>query len=196
LVKGSQIEGKLVKVNTVRNVADLTTIDSDLISQHTRGGDLDGIGPVVVVVAESVGEVENGILGDVRCVLCYVEMGWLNSTLGDRVRNEEEIEASINDLCLLDETVVHISTLRRVQDVGGVRAWVFGSLLEESLSHTLVDDHECGVRKSVALILGVVLVLEDLLELVELELDDLCAHGVTNTVTIDEDVIGQVSLVV
>ena len=53
-----------MKVNIARNVADLAAIDSDLISQHARSWDLDRVGPVVVVVAESVGEVENGILGE------------------------------------------------------------------------------------------------------------------------------------
>lgn len=46
-----------MEVNIGRNVADLAAIDSDLISQHARCRDLNGIGPVVIVVAESVGEV-------------------------------------------------------------------------------------------------------------------------------------------
>jgi len=49
-------------------------------------------------------------------------------------------------------------------------------LLKESLSHTLVDDDECDVRKGNAFRLGVVLVSEDLLELIELVLDDLLSH--------------------
>ncbi len=49
-------------------------------------------------------------------------------------------------------------------------------LLEESLSHALVDDDECDVRKSLSFRLGVVLVSEDLLELIELVLDDLLSH--------------------
>lgn len=49
-------------------------------------------------------------------------------------------------------------------------------LLEESLSHALIDDDECDVRKSMSFRLGVVLVSEDLLELIELVLDDLLSH--------------------
>ena len=49
-------------------------------------------------------------------------------------------------------------------------------LLEESLSHALIDDDECDVRKSISFRLGVVLVSEDLLELIELVLDDLLSH--------------------
>ena len=110
------------------------------------------------------------------------------------MRDEEEIEATFDDLCLLDEAVVHICALRRVQDVGSVRA-LLCLLLEESLSHTLVDDDECGVGKRDTLILGVVLVSEDLLQLIELEIDDLLAHGIADTVTIDEDVVRETSSV-
>ena len=49
-------------------------------------------------------------------------------------------------------------------------------LLEESLSHALIDDDECDVRKGFSFRLGVVLVSEDLLELIELVLDDLLSH--------------------
>ena len=83
LSKLSEIEGKLVEVNIGRNVADLAAIDSDLISQHARCRDLNGIGPVVIVVAESIGEVQNCILGYKRGILCNVEMSWLHSTLSD-----------------------------------------------------------------------------------------------------------------
>jgi len=58
----SEVEGKLVKVDIRGNVADFTAIDCDLVSQHARCGDLNGIWPVVVVVAESVGEIEDSIL--------------------------------------------------------------------------------------------------------------------------------------
>ena len=60
---------------------------------------------------------------------------------------------------------------------------------EESLSHTLVDDDECDMGKGAALRLGVVFVGQDLLELLELEINDLLAHRVANTVTIDENVV-------
>jgi hypothetical protein len=74
---------------------------------------------------------------------------------------------------LLNETVVNIGTLGWVENVCLVRALI---LLEESLSHTLIDDDECDVRKSISLRLGVILVSEDLLELIELVLDDLLSH--------------------
>jgi hypothetical protein len=89
------------------------------------------------------------------------------------VRHEEEVKSAINNLCLLDESVINIGSLGRVENLSGVR---LSLLLKESLSNTLVDDDECDVRKGNAFRLGVVLVSEDLLELIELVLDDLLSH--------------------
>jgi hypothetical protein len=80
-LSSSEVEGKLVEINIRRNVTDLAAINSNLISKHAGCWDLDGIRPVVVVVAQSVGEVEDGILGDQRGVLCNVEMSGLDCTL-------------------------------------------------------------------------------------------------------------------
>ena len=79
----SEVEGKLVQVNIRGNVTDLAAIDSDLISKHARCRDLDRIRPVIVVVAEGIGKVQNGIFGYERCILCNIEMSWLNCTLSD-----------------------------------------------------------------------------------------------------------------
>jgi len=46
------------------NVSNLATIDSNFISQHARGWNLDRVSPVVVVVAKGIREIENGILRD------------------------------------------------------------------------------------------------------------------------------------
>lgn len=62
----SEIERQLVEVNIVRNVADLAAVDGDLIGEHARGGDLNGIRPVVVVVAKRICEIEDGLLGNER----------------------------------------------------------------------------------------------------------------------------------
>ncbi len=72
-----------MEVDIGRNVADLAAIDSDLISQHARCRDFNGIGPVVIVVAESIGKIQNGILGYKRGILCNIEMCWLYGTLSD-----------------------------------------------------------------------------------------------------------------
>jgi hypothetical protein len=57
----SQEERKLMEVHIRRNVSDFATVDCDFICQHARGWDLDRVSPVVVVVAEGIGEVENRI---------------------------------------------------------------------------------------------------------------------------------------
>lgn len=100
-------------------------------------------------------------------------MSWLDGTLSDRVRNEEEVEFAIDNFGLLNEASINISTLRGVENLSLVRS---RGLLKESLSHTLIDDDECDMWECFSLGLRIVLVSEDLLELVELELDDLLSH--------------------
>ena len=124
------------------DVSDVSAIDGDLIGEHARSRDLDGIGPVVVVVAESIGEVEDGLLGDQRGVLSYVEVSGLHCTLGHRVGHEEEVESALDNFGLLDETVVDIGSLRGIENVSLVRT---SGLLKESLSHALIDDDECDM---------------------------------------------------
>jgi hypothetical protein len=51
-----------MKVNIVGDVADFATIDGDLVCKHARSRDLDRVRPVVVVVAKSICEVEDGLL--------------------------------------------------------------------------------------------------------------------------------------
>jgi len=84
--------------------------------------------------------------------------------------------------------MVNVGSLRWIENVWLVRSAV-AVLLEESLSHTFIDDDECDLRKSFSFRLGVVFISKDLLQLVELELNDLLAHRITNTITIDEDVV-------
>ena len=88
--------------------------------------------------------------------------------------------------------MVNIGTLGWVENVCLVRALI---LLEESLSHTLIDDDECDIGKWFSLEFRVIFVGEDFLELIELVLDDLLAHGITDSVTIDEDLLWESTLV-
>jgi hypothetical protein len=74
------------------------------------------------------------------------------------MRDKEEVETSFNDLRLLDESVIHIGTLRWVQDVSSVRTWVVSRLFEESLSHTLIDDDECGMGERFSLLFRVIFI--------------------------------------
>lgn len=116
-------------------------------------------------------------------------MGRFDSTLSDRMGHQEEVEAALNDLGLLDEALINVGSLRRVQNL-------VVCLLKESLSHALIDDDECDMGERATLRLGVIFVGQDFLELIKFEADDLLAHRVTDTITIDEDVVGQRAAVV
>ena len=60
----SKEEGQLVQVHVRGDVANLRPVNGDLVSQHARSRDLDRVSPVIVVVAQSVGEVQDGVLRD------------------------------------------------------------------------------------------------------------------------------------
>jgi len=62
-------------------------------------------------------------------------MSWLDSTLGNRVRHEEEIESAVHDFCLFDESMVNIGTLGRVENLSLVAS---SGLLKESLSNAVL----------------------------------------------------------
>lgn len=71
-------------------------------------------------------------------------MSWFDRSLGHRVRNKEEVKLAINNFRLLDETLVNISTLRRV--LNKVLSSVTHSLLEKALAHTFIHDDKCDFR--------------------------------------------------
>ena len=71
-----------MEVHVGRNVSDLAAVDGDLVGQHARSGDLDGVSPVVVVVAESIREVQDRVLRNLRSVGGDVEVRWLDCALG------------------------------------------------------------------------------------------------------------------
>lgn len=108
------------------------------------------------------------------------------------MRHQEEIEATVDHLRLLNETVVDVGSLWRVGNSGVVAH----SHLEESLSDTLVDNDEGVLRQSDIILREVVLLLHNLVELLELVADDLGSHRVAYTIPVDEDVIWERALVV
>jgi len=55
-----------MKVHVGWNISNLTAVNGDLVSQHAGSWNLDRVGPVVVVEAQGIGEVENCILRDHR----------------------------------------------------------------------------------------------------------------------------------
>ena len=69
--------------------------------------------------------------------------------------------------------------------------------LEESLPDSLVDNDQRVLRQRWLLgSVEAVLLLHDLVELLELVADDLGSHGVTNSVSVDKDVVWELALVV
>jgi len=142
-------------------------------------------------------------------------MGRLNRSLSNGMGDKEEIELSILDFTLLDEASIDVSTLRRVLDelitLGSL------SLLEESLSNTLVDDDQgdlwrldrsrlfilflffgrsftstsgiLSVSSIFLLLENAVLFGNNLMELVKFLIDDHLSHGITNTISVDEDML-------
>jgi len=78
------------------------------------------------------------------------------------VRDQEEIEASINNFLLFDESMVNIGSLGRVEEF----SWPL--LLEEPLSDSLVDKDKGNLWWLALVALG-----DDSLKLFQLVLDDL-----------------------
>jgi len=93
----SEVEWEFVKIHIAWNCADFGSESSYLVGKHTWCWYLNRVVPVVVVVAQGVGEVKDCHLGDLRRVLGYVEVSWLHRTLGHRVRHKEEIELAVDD---------------------------------------------------------------------------------------------------
>lgn len=207
----SKEEWELVQVHVRWDITNFRSVDGDLVSQHARGWDLDRISPIVVVVAKSVREIQDRILRDVRVVFGHIEVGWLHCTLSDGMRHQEEIESAINNFRLLDEAVVNVSSLRRIGDsitstlvvatpTHVLLGWVsfLASELEESLSDSFVDNDKSGLGQFTLILfrLVVVLLLHDLVKLLKFVLDHLRPHRIADTISVDEDVVGKLAIVV
>lgn len=114
------------------------------------------------------------------------------------MRHQEEVKGTVNNLRLLNETVIDVRALRRVSDGRVATALSVSAVtllateLEESLTHALVHNDQSRLRElNLSLLLAgkSVLLLHNLVQLLQLVLNDLATHGVADTVAIDEDVI-------
>ncbi len=169
-LRASKEEWELVNVNIRRNIANFTSVNGYLISQHARSWDLNGIWPVIVTETEGIGKVEDSIFRDLGGVLSYIKMCRLNCTLSDIVRNKEEIKFSINNFRLLNESLVNISTLRRV--------YVFFSLIniEESLSYSLINNNKSNVWGLNLILMKTILISDYNFQLFKFIIDNLLSH--------------------
>lgn len=115
-------------------------------------------------------------------------MSRLNSSLGNTMWYQEEIKSAINNLRLFNETLVDIGSLWWILNV------VVLGHMEESLSNSLVHNDksvlgENGLLYFFAVDEGVLL-MHDLVQLFEFMGNDLLSHGIADTISIDENVIG------
>lgn len=110
--------------------------------------------------------------------------------------HQEEVEAAVHDLGLLDEALVHVGALRRVVDeVLAIRL----GLLEEALAYTLVHDNQGDLglgHLDFGALVVTVLLADDLVQLFELEVNNLLAHRIADTVSVNENVVWHLTLVV
>ena len=67
-----------MEIHVARDRANFTAEASDLVSQHARSWDLDGVVPIVVIVTERIGEVQDGHLRYLRRILRYIEVSRLH----------------------------------------------------------------------------------------------------------------------
>lgn len=66
-------------------------------------------------------------------------MGWLYRTLSHSVRDQEEVELTVDNFSLLDEALVHISTCRWVANAIAI-------ITEESLANAFVNNNKSNLR--------------------------------------------------
>lgn len=128
-----------MKVDVWWNRANFASEAGYLISQHYWSGYLNRVVPIVVVVAKGVGKIENGFFRNIGLVFSDVEVGWLNWSLSHSVRDQEEVELTVDNFSLLNEALVHISTSRWV-------AYSITIVAEESLANTFVNNNKSNLR--------------------------------------------------
>lgn len=164
----------------------------DLVRVLARSWHLDGTGPVEVEVAQGERKLLQLDLLHGGLVKRHMEMGGKDAALVSTGGRHEEIELlSVTVLIVvrgtgsLDEGAIDDATGGRVLQVA------LSVLDEEALRDALVHHDEGDAR----LLTVTVNLREHLLELGDLRGDNLVSHGITNTVSVDDEVGGQVRLV-
>lgn len=135
-----------MEVYVGRYRANFRSESGNLICKHAWSGSLDCIVPVVVVIAQSVGEIQDCHLADVRRVFGDVEVCRLHTALSHRMGNQEEVKLTIDNFRLLDEALIDVGTLGWVVDE---LLTVIHSLLEESLANSFVHNNESNLGRGI-----------------------------------------------
>lgn len=132
-------------------------------------------------------------------------MSGLHGALSDRVGDQEEVKLTIFDLRLLDKAIVDVGSLGRVLDE--LVSLLGLSLLEESLTDALVHDNESdfwrdewlnvdfcllffGFLLCFLLLEKTIFFSHNFVKLIELLVDNHLSHGVSDTISVDENVLG------
>jgi hypothetical protein len=105
------------------------------------------------------------------------------------MRNKEEIEFSINAFWLLYKALIDIGSLRWIVDISSL-------LLKESLSYSFVDNDQGNVRRLILFQFKFVLFSNNLIKLLELKFNYLFSHWITDTVSVDENLVGHGIIIV
>lgn len=165
-------------------LADVHVELRDLVCVHARSGHLDRTRPVEVVVAQVEGQLLDHFLLQGGVVESNVEVGWQDTPLGCELGHQVEIILDVR-VIILHDLVVNQAPRRWV-----LNGSIF-TLNKEPLSDSLVDDDNSDVR----LLLGeVVGLMDSLSDLSDLLLEDLSSHGITNTISVDNEVIREISM--
>lgn len=156
----------------------------DLVGIHAGSRDLDGTCPVEVVVTEVKGELLNDRLLNWRVIEGHVEVSREDASLSCGLWDQIEVILSLRVL-ILNYLGVNESP------AGWVVKPALAVLNEEPLCDPLVhnDDSDVG------LLLGeVVGLIDGLSKLLDFCLKNLPAHGITNTVSVDNEMLRVVSM--
>ena len=108
------------------------------------------------------------------------------------MRDQVEVKLSIYDIIRFDEARVNEGALRWVQNLSI-------SFFKEPLSDSLIDHNQSDFREldlSIRACAQTVLLHADVFQLLQLCVYHLLSHRVTHSVTIDENVVWELTLVV
>lgn len=156
----------------------------DLVGVHARGWDLDGSGPVEVVVAQVIGQPLDDCLLKGRVIVGNIEVSGKDTTLSCCLGDKVEIVLRLRVLVLYNGLINQAPR-------GGILDSTLLILDEESLSDPLVDNDHCDV----GLLLGqVVGLIDGLSELNNLLLKNLASHAITDSISVDNEVLWVVSM--
>ena len=150
-----------------------------LVRVHAGSRHLDRSRPVEVVVTQIKCQLLNDGLRNRAVIVGDIEMSGKNATLSGSLRHQVEVVLALSVLVLHDLSVDQASRRRVHQTVAVV-------FQEETLSDPLVDDDDSDLRLDLSQVVGLI---DGLSELSHLLLEDLSAHSIADTVTIDYEVL-------